>query len=314
MGNFKLVVGRDEFSVEARDAWDAVVLDNRADLYNQLVAPRFPTLIAFYVVNRNHTPRVSSITCSRQEAKRVVYHKTNQYRANRRMFSWIGENIKEESKNYVITVLQANRINPDNPEQKAYVLDIARIAEESTGPGLMTYRKYSAYPTGRQIVDFFLITAEKARQLVYHKHNAEKVNIKEQEASVHYSLSLSPDGTVQIVLLFDFQAATFRFTSAIETDLRLWEISTVQNINSNLACLPIDTSIKAKTSIAREEFTKFYEIRQHRRADFAVRHPDAWVNRPNLADNAEIHLLLSEARANILRRHGQHGVPQFTST
>lgn len=315
MGDFKLIIGRNEFNAEARDTWNATVLDNR-DIHNQLAPPRSPELAAFYVINHNHIPRISMISCGKQEAKRVVYHKTNRHRANRRIFSWIGENIKEESKNYVIMILQANRMNPDNPGQKARVLDIARTAEESTGPGLITYRKYATYPTGKEIIDFFLITMEKARQLVYYKRNAKKVNTKEPKASGHYSLSISPDGTVQIVLLYSFklQAGTFRFTSAIETDLRLWEVSAVRNINSDLFCLPLNTGTGDKTAIARDEFAKFYDIRQRRRADFAVRHPDAWVNRSNLAGSAEIDLLLSEANARILRRHGQRGVPRFTST
>lgn len=316
MSDFKLVTNIAAFNTEASNVWNTTGLDNNVDIYNQLAPPTLPRLISFYIISHDHTPRVSLISCGRQEAKRIVYHKTNKHRTNRRMFSWVGEDIKSEAQNYVTTILQANRINPTSLEQKACIRNVARITEESTGPGLITYRRYTTHPMGVDVIDFFLITMEKARQLVYHNRNAKKINTKESKASGHYSLSVFPDGTIQIVLLYSFnlQAGTFRFTSAIETDLRLWEGSAVRNINSNLFCLPLNTGIGDKTAIARDEFAKFYDIRQRRRADFAVRHPDAWVNRSNSAGSAEMGLLLSEANARILRRHGQRGVPRFTST
>lgn len=314
MGDFRLITSRERFYVAAQNAWNAVVPGNR-NLYNQLVVPRCPVLVAFYIINYGHTPQIASMSCGKQEAKRVVYHKTNKNRVNRRTFSWLGKNIKEETQNYITVVLQANQMDPTKPEQEACVLDITRIAEESTGPGLIAHRKYPTYPTGTEIIGFFIVTIERARRLIYHNHHDKEINTKKLKSSDYYNLNIDLHDNIQITLLYSFnlQPDTFRFTSSTETDMRLWEVAAVRHINSTLAGLSLSMSVVDKAAIAKGEFDKFYAVRQYRRADYAIQYPDAWANRTNLRGNDDIAALLREARSRVLGYSRLRGVPRFTS-
>lgn len=308
MGDFKLIVNAQRFDAEAKNAWDAVVPADLQARYG-LARSIAPILMAFYVACDRDTPQMGQMMCVKEDAKRIVYPKTNKNRRNSNMFSWVDKNMEEKVIQYASTVLKASRLSPASQEQKAYVDDLVDKARTGTGPGLLSYRRYFAYPTGVDIVDFFLITTEKARELVYYNNNIKKSdNQKVVSLSDYFAIILGSDGNARIRLLerFNTHSDIPRFTTGIELELRHWEASAVLVVNSVLAAIPPNIPAADKMMAARTEFGKFYNSRLLRRADYVIMHPDAWVNRYSLFGKLSTDILLSDARERVAAQRAGH--------
>lgn len=308
MGDFRLVANAQRFDAEAKNAWDAVVPADVQVRYS-LSRPTAPVLVAFYIIGGRDIPQMGRMTCVKEDAKRIVYPKTNRNRRDSNIFNWVGENMEEKAIQYASTVLKANRLSPASQEQKAYVDDLVDKARTGTGPGLISHRRYFIYPTGVEVADFFLITTEKARELVYYDNNIKKSdNQKVVSLSDYFAIILGSDGNARIRLLerFNTHSDIPRFTREIELELRHWEASAVLVVNSVLAAVPPNTPTADKMMAARIEFDKFYNSRLLRRADYVIMHPDTWVNRYNLLGKPSTDILIRDARERVAAQRAGH--------
>jgi len=122
--------------------------------------------------NRAH---MLSVTCSKNEAKRLVYPKTNLHRSSGN-FSLCYGDLRTEVNNFIVRILgHTYGVDGGHPEQRR--LTDRALAEAGSGKGsvLITHRVYNSIrEPDIRLVNFYIVDTRDARKLVYHKKKLTK--------------------------------------------------------------------------------------------------------------------------------------------
>lgn len=154
-------------------AWEQGGLFTARNRPPDIIVP-LPILIEMFVTKSllyRDSDRVDLrlVTCNKQEAKRLVYLKTNRYRSSIGSLTLFMEEDDGKPKllEYIHRSLRINPgINKDDPEQQESVNEFLYAVRNIAGPILVTYRPIIT-TTDKRIAKFFVVTTEDARRLVY---------------------------------------------------------------------------------------------------------------------------------------------------
>ena len=301
MGDLKIVINKDQFDRELSRAWSHAVPPDMP-MPRVFTSNKSTRLMSFYIQRTEDAPRIGMMICTKKDAKRLVYHRTNRYRLDTKIFKLLGTNLEKEVIRYIDSVVAVTHVDITNRIQKDI---IERTKSASCGikePGLIAYRRYFTYPENVDILDFFLLTTEKAHELVYYTNNAKAtVAASKIDISIDYfTITFDDSGNIQInpSTKFDSQTDTPRFSAIIEHGLQDWETAKIRELNRALHDLPDTIPWVEKVPIARQGAARFYNLRQQRRIQYAINFQHSWINRSMLENRLDIAVLLSEARVN----------------
>lgn len=310
MPDFKLITTLEQFSDEADRVWHN---DSRSTPRPAADRPaKFPCLVSFYItVLSNDLVHIGRLICTKTDAKRIVYPRTNKNRQSSYIFGWMGDNLEEGVRHYVDTAIKANHIDPGSPTQTLYTNSVISKAANTDGPGLMAYCRIRT-DHGVSALAFFLVTVADARKLVYYK------NDDTTAIPIDYSLIINTTSGVQVrtLSIFNSQNDIPRFTADIEISMQDMEQRSINTLNSTLKDLhQTSMNIEEIMSIARREMGTLVETRRRKRVRYAIRYPGECTNGRDVVSNtAMADLFRKESRFQIRGSETGRYVPRFSSS
>lgn len=135
---------------------------------------KLPALIDITVSNRRYQSQAAGATfipivCSINEAKRLVYPKTNKDRWGPGGFTFLqsDNNIQRDLKEYMEANINIESIKDAMGRQQQYCISSV-LGTISSSPVLVT-RKVIRSVTGNKFIQFYVVTQQDAHKLVYYK-------------------------------------------------------------------------------------------------------------------------------------------------
>jgi len=292
MSNFELITSSYSLLVKTAWYWDKFGPGGVDRIKDTTPIPNMPLLMAPYIsaVNVRTGPisyRVAKIICTKKDAKRIIYPKTNGLkRGNSYAFSWFRDNIEKRIDNFIQSKLRQTKIDPLGLVQSRYIEEVMIKAKNAEGPVLISY--YS-HMSPKKVIEFFLVNREDASKLVYYDKNKPRDQLQEQpeEQPVKAQEAVRPIGNfglepyniivsdrngvstvfVQLPDSFNDQSHVPRFklgaADRVERGIRKWEALSLSEINYRLknSEMPVDATVAMAHRVTKE----FLEMRRRMR-------------------------------------------------